>query len=162
MINIHALIAIPLNIFLFSAIIPKTNLKFEKSFSLVCRACWEKSIDIAITHWNLINIHASLFVWKFYGFWKKNSKMNSKLEKCFPLVCRPCWDKSIDVSHQIFRIKMKSSYLFEDRGTDRQTESISEVSYSLKDLSNDTWQAYQSWKLISDEENNIPLPSPLH
>ena len=30
---------------------------------------------------------------------------------------------------------MKSSYSFEDRGTDRQTESISER--ALKDLSND-------------------------
>ena len=30
---------------------------------------------------------------------------------------------------------MKASYSFEDRGTDRQTESISEC--TLKDLSND-------------------------
>ena len=40
--------------------------------------------------------------------------------------------------------------------TDRQTESISEC--ILKDLSNDIWHAYQSWKLVGDEENNIPPP----
>ena len=53
---------------------------------------------------------------------------------------------------------MKSSYLFEDCGTDRRTESISEC--TLKDILNDIWNAYQSWKLIGDEGNNIP--SPLH
>ena len=31
---------------------------------------------------------------------------------------------------------------------------------TLKDLLNDIWHAYQSWKLVGDEENNIP--SPLH
>ena len=51
---------------------------------------------------------------------------------------------------------MKSSYSFEDRDTDRQTESILEC--SLKDLSNDIRHAYQSWKLVGDEENNIPPP----
>ena len=49
---------------------------------------------------------------------------------------------------------MKSRYSFEDRGTHRQTESISEC--TLKDLSNDIWHAYQSWKLVGDDENNIP------
>ena len=68
-----------------------------------------------ITDCNLINIHASLlFKKKFglgqkFGIWKKNN---------FPLVCRARWDKSINVLHQRFRIKMKSSYSFEDRGTD--------------------------------------------
>ena len=38
--------------------------------------------------------------------------------------------------------------------TDRQTESISVC--TLKELSNDIWHAYQSWKLVGDEENNIP------
>ena len=47
---------------------------------------------------------------------------------------------------------MKSRYLFEDRGTDKRTESILEC--TLKDLSNDIWHAYQSWKLVGDEENN--------
>ena len=51
-------------------------------------------------------------------------------------------------------MKTKASYSFEDRGTDGQTESISEC--TLKDLSNDIWHAYQSWKLVGDEENNIP------
>ena len=51
---------------------------------------------------------------------------------------------------------MKSRYSFEDRGTDRQTESISEC--TLKDLSNDIQHANQSWKLVGDEENNIPPP----
>ena len=32
-------------------------------------------------------------------------------------------------------------------------ESILEC--TLKDLSNDVWQAYQSWKLVGDEENNM-------
>ena len=77
-----------------------------------------------------------------------------KLEKIFLLICRARWDESIDVYHQIFRIKTKSGYSFEDCGTDRQTESISEC--TLKDLSNDIWHAYQSWKLVGDEENNIP------
>ena len=49
----------------------------------------------------------------------------------------------------------KSSYSFEDHGTDWQTaESISECTF--KDLSNDVWHAYQSWKLVGDEDNNIP------
>ena len=43
-----------------------------------------------------------------------------------------------------------------DGQTDRQTESISEC--TLKDLSNDIWHAYQWWKLVGDEENNIPPP----
>ena len=37
---------------------------------------------------------------------------------------------------------MKSLYSFEDRGTYRQTESISEC--TLKDLSNDIRHTYQS------------------
>ena len=51
---------------------------------------------------------------------------------------------------------MKSSYSFEDRGTDRQTESITEC--TLIYLSNDKSHAYQSLKLVGDEENNIPPP----
>ena len=58
--------------------------------------------------------------------------------------------------YNIIRIKTKASYSFEYRGTDRQTESISE--YTLKDLLNDIWHAQQSWKLVGDEENNIPPP----
>ena len=53
-------------------------------------------------------------------------------------------------------MKAKSRYSFEDRGTDRQTESISEC--ILKDFSNDIWHAYQNRKLVGDEENNIPPP----
>ena len=37
-----------------------------------------------------------------------------------------------------------------------QTESISE--WTFKDLSNDIRHAYRSWKLVGDEENNIPPP----
>ena len=48
------------------------------------------------------------------------------------------------------------SYSLEDRGTDRQTESISEC--TLKNISNEIWHAYQSWKLVDDEENNTPPP----
>ena len=57
---------------------------------------------------------------------------------------------------QTFSINKKSRYSFEDRGTDRRTESISEC--TLKDLSNVIWHAYQSWKLVGDEEYNIPPP----
>ena len=53
-------------------------------------------------------------------------------------------------------MKTKSNYSFEYRGTDRQTESISEC--TLKDLSNDIWHAYHSWKLVGYEENNTPPP----
>ena len=53
-------------------------------------------------------------------------------------------------------MKTKSRNSFEDRGTDRQTESISKC--ALKDQSNDIWHAYQSWQLVDDEENNIPPP----
>ena len=35
-------------------------------------------------------------------------------------------------------------------------ESISE--FTLKYISNDIWHTYQIWKLIGDEENNIPHP----
>ena len=51
---------------------------------------------------------------------------------------------------------MKSRYSFEDRDTIRLTELISEC--TLKDLSNDIWQTYQSRKLVGDDENNIPPP----
>ena len=51
---------------------------------------------------------------------------------------------------------MKSRYSFEDRDTDRRTESISEC--TPKNLSNDIWHAYESWKFVVDEENNIPTP----
>ena len=77
-------------------------------------------------------------------------------KKSFPLICRARSDESTDEYYQRFRIETKSSYSFEDRGTDGQTESISEC--TLKDLSNDIWHAYQSWKLVGDEENNIPPP----
>ena len=42
--------------------------------------------------------------------------------KSFPIVCRAYRDKSIDVKHQTFNIKTKSSYSFEDRGTDGGTD----------------------------------------
>ena len=44
----YSYLAIRLNIFLFSAINSKTNLKFEKSFPLVYRACQDESNDIGI------------------------------------------------------------------------------------------------------------------
>ena len=49
---------------------------------------------------------------------------------------------------------MKASYSFQDRGTDTQTESISEC--NLKGLTNDILHAYQTGKLVGDEENIIP------
>ena len=51
---------------------------------------------------------------------------------------------------------MKSRYSFDDRGTYRRTESISEC--TLKDLSTDIWHAYQSWKFVGNEDNYIPPP----
>ena len=59
------------------------------------------------------------------------SKMNLKLEKN-SIVCRARRDKSTDVWHQTFKTQTKPCYSFEDRGTDRQMESISEC--TLKDL----------------------------
>ena len=56
--------------------------------------------------------------------------------------------------HQRIKMKTKPRYSLEDRGTDGQTESISEC--TLKDLSNDIRHLYQNWKLVGDEENNIP------
>ena len=38
----------------------------------------------------------------------------------------------------------------------RQKESVSER--TLKALSNEVLHAYQSWKLVGKEENNIPPP----
>ena len=52
--------------------------------------------------------------------------------KSFPIVCRACGDKSIDVKHQTFNIKTKSSYSFEDCGTDGQTDGIDLGMYSLR------------------------------
>ena len=49
---------------------------------------------------------------------------------------------------------MKSRNSFEEHGTDRQTESITEC--TVKDLLNDMWHAYQSWKLVGNEENYMP------
>ena len=46
--------------------------------------------------------------------------------------------------------------MFEYRGTDRRNRFQNVA--TLKDLSNDIWHAYQSWKLVGDEENNKPPP----
>ena len=50
--------------------------------------------------------------------------INSKFDESFSLVGRACAcrEKYIDVQHQRFRIKTKSSYSFEDRGTDRRNQ----------------------------------------
>ena len=42
----YSRITVRLNIYCFSAKISKTNSKFEKSFTLVCRTSQDKSIDI--------------------------------------------------------------------------------------------------------------------
>ena len=42
----YSRLAIRFNIFQFSSIYSKTNMKFEKSFPLVCRARWDESIDV--------------------------------------------------------------------------------------------------------------------
>ena len=41
-------LVIRLNIFRFPAIYSETNLKFEKSFPLVCTTCQDESIDIIL------------------------------------------------------------------------------------------------------------------
>ena len=51
---------------------------------------------------------------------------------------------------------MKSSNSFKDRGTDRPVDGIDFGIGTLKDLSNYIRYAFQSWKLVGDEENNIP------
>ena len=75
---------------------------------------------------------------KIFGFRPKIRKQIRNLKKIL-LICKARWDESIDVKHQRFGIKMKSSYSFEYRGIDRQMESISEC--TLKDISNDIWHA---------------------
>ena len=49
-----------------------------------------------------------------------NSKTNLKFEKKFPLVCRDSRNDPIDIQHRRFKTKIKASYSFVDRGTDRQ------------------------------------------
>ena len=41
-------------------------------------------------------------------------------------------------------------------GVYRQTDGIDFGMYSQKTFLIDIWHAYQSWKLIGDEENNMP------
>ena len=52
---------------------------------------------------------------KIVWFSVANLKKNSKFEKGVLLLCRACWDKSIEIYHQRFRIKMKYSDSFEGR-----------------------------------------------
>ena len=73
-----------------------------KSFSLVCRAHWDKSIDIQhIAIWSIFTPRYSVEYFLFSGpnfcFWAKILKPDLKFEKDFSLVCRAHWDESIDV-----------------------------------------------------------------
>ena len=66
----------PNNIIIRKSVVIKT---FEKRFPLVCRACWDKSIDINILHFDQYSCLAiSLNI--FYSL-AINSKMNLKFEK---------------------------------------------------------------------------------
>ena len=53
-------------------------------------------------------------------------------------------------------MKTKSSYSFEDRGTDRRNLFRNVLSKTFRMIYDKP--TYQSWKLIGDEENNIPPP----
>ena len=109
------------NIFKFSANNSKTNSKFQEYFPLVCRACWDESIDIQ--HIALWLICMNCYSFKYFsGFWQIIWKTNLKLR--FPFICRTRRDESIDVQHQRFRIKKKYSFSFEHRGTDGQIDGI--------------------------------------
>ena len=66
-----------------------------------------------------LTIHMNIF-----RFSAINSKMNLKFFKSFPLVCRTRHDEFIDIWHQRFKIKTKSSYSFEDRDTEGETDGI--------------------------------------
>ena len=92
-----------------------------------------------------------------FWFSANNSKMISKFEKSFPLVSRGRRDKAIDVYYQKFRIKTKASYSFEIVVQTGRRNLFRNV--LIKDLSNDIGHAYQSGKLVSDEENNIATSS---
>ena len=67
-----------------------------------------------------------------FRFFDKNSKTNLKFWKKKKLFTRPKFVELVETNplmyniKDIFTIKRKSSYLFEDRGTDGQPESISE------------------------------------
>ena len=134
MINIHDSLFVQI-FFGFWPIIWKLIQNLKKSFPLVCRAGRDKLIDIKTLHfdqYSRLAIHFNIF-W----FSVINLKTNLKFQKSFPLVYRT-QDESIDVKHQRFNIKTKSSYSFEDRGTDRQTDGRNRFwnVATLKDLSN--------------------------
>ena len=61
-------------------------------------------------------------------------------KKSFPLVCRARQEVSIDVKHQRIMIIAKSSYSFEDRGTDRQSESISDCTLTCLPMLKISWR----------------------
>ena len=78
--------------------------------------------------------------------------------KSFPLACRARWDESIDIWHQRIKIKMKSHYIRLNIVVQTDGRNRFRNVGTVKDLSNDIWHFYQSWKLVGDEENNIPPP----
>ena len=150
----YSRLAFRLNIFRFLAIviIQKFVGNLKKGFHK-----FVELVEMSPLTYNtlLFDQYSRLFIrLNIFRFSAINSTTN--LKKSLPLLCRARWDESIHVKHQRFRIKTKSWSSFEVRGTDRQAESISEC--TLKDLSkfNDIWHAYQSWKLVDDEEKNIP------
>ena len=49
---------------------------------------------------------------------------------------------------------MKSLYSFQDRGIDRRNQFWNALSKTFQMIA--IWHACQSWKLVGDEENNIP------
>ena len=106
---------------------------WKKNFPLVCRACRDKFIDSYITHCNLINIHALLFVHIFFGFRLKFRKRIWNLRNAFHKFV-----EFIEMNLLMFNIE---DLIYKRSPAIRlniviQTESISEC--TLKDLSNDT------------------------
>ena len=122
-----------------------------KSFSLVCRACRDETIDIKhIVIWSIFMPRYSFEY--FFWFWAKNSKTNPKFWKKFSISLLR--SLIVEINPLMHNIKNKV-HLFVWRSWYRQTELILECTF--KDLSNDIWHTYQSQNLFATRKT-IYLP----
>ena len=74
------------------------NLKFEKSFPLICRDRRDKSIDVA----SYVQHQTFKIKTKFrYSFEDRGTDGQTELKICkkLSLVCRACQNESIDIQH---------------------------------------------------------------
>ena len=147
-ISIKSLFFFFISLFSLLLVLFKKIVTNSKNDSEIWKKAFHRFVELVETNLLICNIlhfdqYSRLAIrLNIFLFSANNSKTKSKFGISFPLACRSCWDKSIDVQYQRFKIKTKSGYSFEYRGTDRRTESISECTL----VSNDIWHAYQSWK----------------